>query len=208
MATALRIVLDVTSKGSQDPENDLARRADAAWALLQDGNSRFIAERPWYRRDVTAARATAATQHPEAAVLACVDSRLVAESLFDCDFGQLVVARTAGQVTDEATIGSLEFAVNQLSVPLVVVLGHENCGAIALALTASREGTAGDAYLTRRLEPSAMHGLENAPHDPAGAAMRHQVGSTVAQLRERPAFAGARVIGAHYGLASGQVHPL
>lgn len=73
-------------------------------------------------------------QHPMAAVLGCADSRVPVELLFDTGFGDLFVVRNAGTMSSAASIGSLEFAVGHLGVPVIVVLGHDRCGAVQAAL--------------------------------------------------------------------------
>ncbi|GAA4921121.1 carbonic anhydrase [Stackebrandtia albiflava] len=174
---------------------------------LLDGNRRFAAGKPKYPRDIAAARATATEQHPAAAVFTCVDSRVPAETIFDCDFGQLIVVRTAGQVPDPASVASLGFAVKELSVPLVMVLGHERCGAIELAVEACRPD-AGDApggYLVERLRPVATEAWGHDPERPQATAMRLQVRSVVRQLVESGECEGATVVGARYDLDSGLV---
>ncbi|MFQ3563192.1 carbonic anhydrase, partial [Streptomyces gramineus] len=79
-------------------------------------------------------RVPAGGRHPFAAILGCIDSRVVPELVFDQGLGDLLCIRTAGQVLDEAVLGSLQYGVEELRVPLVVVLGHERCGAVAATL--------------------------------------------------------------------------
>lgn len=181
-------------------------RARAALRLLLDGNRRFVAGSPLYPRDISAARAAAAQQRPVAAVFTCVDSRVTAESLFDCDFGQLIVVRTAGHVLDDAAAHSLDFAVEQLNVPLVVVLGHQRCGAVALAVDGLRDPDAAPAgFLADELSGPAGEALDSRAVDPYRETMCRQVTVTVSRLRARPAMAAATVRGAHYDLDDGTV---
>ncbi|WP_091848152.1 carbonic anhydrase [Bifidobacterium commune] len=98
--------------------------------MLQ-GNARFAcggAEHP--RQDKQTRESLIDGQHPDAAVLSCSDSRVPPEILFDQGLGDMFTVRTAGQILDDAVIGSLEYAVTNLGVSLLVVLGHEHCGAI------------------------------------------------------------------------------
>lgn len=142
-----------------------------------------------------------------AAVFTCVDSRVTAESLFDCDFGQLIVVRTAGHVLDEASAGSLEFAATQLSVPLVIVLGHERCGAISLAVNTLRSETkprdAG--FLVDRLREPVGKALSESGQDPYRSAMLLQIDQTVSMLRARKGLAQTKIVGARYDLDEGTV---
>ncbi|MGH8792360.1 MAG: carbonic anhydrase [Stackebrandtia sp.] len=210
---------DAAGDRTQEPDDAKAERlrdvtsAEAILRMLLDGNQRFVNAKPRHRRDIHAARAAAAEQHPLAAVFTCVDSRVTVESLFDCDFGQLIVVRTAGHVADRAAVGSLEFAVDEFDVPLVVVLGHERCGAIATALDVIADDpqtvTGGSAaYLADRLRPPATKALKTRPRDASSAAVRFQVEDTVAALRERleeDMEQDVVVVGACYDLDAGTV---
>ena len=109
--------------------------AEEAWQRLTEGNERFAAERLQNKSLGAARRAVLAQgQHPFAIVLTCSDSRLAPELLFDQGLGDLFVVRVAGNVSEPFALGSIEYAVEHLHVPLVVVLGHEKCGAVAAAL--------------------------------------------------------------------------
>ncbi|SHN45609.1 carbonic anhydrase [Cryptosporangium aurantiacum] len=112
---------------------------DEAYALMVAGNARFAAGTPARPNQDDARRVQlVAGQEPFAAVLGCADSRVPAEIVFDQGLGDLFVCRTAGPIVDFAVLGSIEFAIAYLHVPLVVVMGHESCGALkAAAETAS-----------------------------------------------------------------------
>ena len=181
--------------------------ASAILSGLLEGNGRFVAGRPRYQRDITAARKTAAGQQPSAAVFTCIDSRVLAESIFDCDFGQMMVARTAGHVPDRAAVDSLEFAAAELGVSLLVVLGHERCGAISAALHAVENGTPDPGYLVEQLWQPASQAIAETPEgeDPAPLALRLQVRRTVADLSRREHLEGVLVVGATYDLDTGKV---
>jgi len=102
---------------------------------LKDGNDRFAADKPTAKHLDSARREKLAKgQRPFAVVLGCADSRVAPELIFDQELGDLFVVRVAGNITDPALIGSIEFALLNLKVPLVVVLGHEECGAVKAAL--------------------------------------------------------------------------
>jgi len=102
---------------------------------LKDGNARFVADKP-AKKDLGAKRRAelAKGQRPFAVVLTCSDSRVAPELIFDQGLGDLFVLRVAGNVTDPVVLGSIEYAVDHLKTPLVVVLGHEKCGAVAAAV--------------------------------------------------------------------------
>lgn len=105
------------------------------WSEMQRGNARFVAGEPRHpRQDVERRHELAHTQTPRAALFGCADSRLAAEIIFDKGLGDLFVIRNAGQVISDSVIGSLEYAVAVLDVPLIVVLGHDECGAVRAAI--------------------------------------------------------------------------
>jgi len=104
------------------------------WYKLIEGNMRFV-QGLFQGRNLLDLRSTLALgQQPEAAVLCCSDSRVPAEIIFDQSLGDLFVVRTAGLVLDPTSIGSLEYAVAHLHVPLLVIKGHESCGAVTAAV--------------------------------------------------------------------------
>ena len=105
------------------------------WQEMVRGNARFVAGEPRHpRQDVDTRHELAGGQRPRAALFGCADSRLAAEIIFDKGLGDLFVVRNAGQVISDSVIGSLEYAVAVLDVPLIVVLGHDECGAVKAAI--------------------------------------------------------------------------
>ncbi|WP_199280485.1 carbonic anhydrase [Salinibacterium sp. CAN_S4] len=99
------------------------------------GNERFVRGEPLHpRQDVERREALVGQQTPHAALFGCSDSRLAAEIIFDKGIGDLFVVRNAGQIISDSVIGSLEYAVSVLDVPLIVVLGHDSCGAVLAAI--------------------------------------------------------------------------
>jgi carbonic anhydrase len=125
-----------------------------ALQVLLDGNKRYVtskAEHP----DQTADRRVevASGQHPIAIILSCSDSRVPPEILFDQGLGDLFVMRTAGNVLDDAVLGSIEYGVAELEIPLLVVLGHERCGAVK-ATVEGHEVPGHIAYLVKAIKPA------------------------------------------------------
>lgn len=185
-----------------------------ALAELLDGNRRFLSRQPIHGHDVTAAAAASSgDQHPYAVVLGCIDSRVPLEAIFDQTFGSICVVRSGAHVLDQAILGSVEFAVSALGAPLVMVLGHERCGAVASTVDAVRSGvrpTGPVGYLVDQIT-SAVTDVGLAHPDVYGAATRRHVARTVATIRGQIALAGALragtldVVGAVYDLASGRV---
>jgi len=187
-----------------------------ALADLLAGNRRFVDRRPRYGHDVRAATATADGQEPFAVVVGCLDSRLPAESIFDQTFGSICVVRSGGHVLDRAVVGSVEFAVSGLGVALIMVLGHERCGAVAATVEAVRTGQelpGGMGYLINEIAPSVREVGADQPDAPA-LAMRRHVARTAARLETSEIVAAAvaagdvAVVGAVYDLATGQVNLL
>ncbi|MCL2514875.1 MAG: carbonic anhydrase [Microbacteriaceae bacterium] len=126
-----------------------------AWQMLVEGNKRFVAGAPQHPHQDTALREKLADgQRPRVALFGCSDSRLAAEIIFDLGLGDAFVIRNAGQVASASAIGSIEYAVGVLEVPLILVLGHDNCGAVRAAI----DSQAADApeltpHITELIEP-------------------------------------------------------
>jgi carbonic anhydrase len=105
------------------------------WLEMQRGNERFVNGEPRHpRQDVEQRHRSVGGQTPRAALFGCSDSRLAAEIIFDKGLGDLFVVRNAGQVISDSVLGSLEYAVAVLGVPLIIVLGHDECGAVQAAI--------------------------------------------------------------------------
>lgn len=131
-----------------------------AWAALRDGNHRFVAgDREHPHQDADRRTEVAAGQTPFALVFGCSDSRVSAEIVFDRGLGDLFVVRTAGHVVDTGVLGSIEFGVAHLQIPLVVVLGHDSCGAIAASVAAYSSGEMPGGFVrdvVERVTPSVL----------------------------------------------------
>lgn len=190
----------------------MTRPASEAWARLAEGNERFVGDRPEHPRQDAQRRAELAEgQQPVAAVLGCSDSRVAAEVLFDQGLGDLFVIRNAGQIASGSAIASIEYAVAVLGVPLVVVLGHDRCGAVQAAIDAAGP----DAPLLPPLIAAHIQAvrpaIEAAGTDPAAVGEAH-LESTVASLLAASDLLSAAVadgsvdvVGANYRLAEGRV---
>jgi carbonic anhydrase len=130
-----------------------------AWQRLLGGNHAWTSGRAGSgeRRDQARRMQTHHVQHPVAAVLTCSDSRVPAEIVFGQGIGDLFVVRTAGHTVDTAVLGSLEYAVEVLNVPLLVVLGHTGCGAVGAAVTVADGGSAIDGHIHTIAEQISTH---------------------------------------------------
>ena len=115
-------------------QDEVEGTASGVWSRMLAGNRRFAEGKPEHpNRGAEAREALVDTHAPEAAILSCSDARVSPDIIFDSGLGDLFTVRTAGQIIDEAVIASLEYAVTVLGVRLLVVLGHQNCGAIKQA---------------------------------------------------------------------------
>ncbi|MFI5496424.1 carbonic anhydrase [Actinoplanes sp. NPDC051859] len=184
-----------------------------AFDLLLTGNSRFVAGTPQHPNQDAARRAEIAPgQQPFAVLFGCSDSRLSAEIIFDRGLGDLFVVRTAGHVMGAEVIGSIEYGVGVLDCPLVVVLGHDSCGAIAAACAALEDGVAPAGYVrdvVERVTPSVL-AARAAGRVTADEILAEHVKHTVdllldrsRVLAERVATGQAAVVGLCYRLADG-----
>jgi carbonic anhydrase len=131
-----------------------------AWAKLARGNERFVAGEH-YHPNQDAARRDSLTQGqtPIAVFFGCADSRVAAEIIFDRGLGDLFVVRTAGHVIDPGVLGSIEFGVGILDIPLVVILGHDSCGAVSATVEAVQSGVMPRGYvrdIVERVTPSVL----------------------------------------------------
>ncbi|MFD4738000.1 carbonic anhydrase [Streptomyces virginiae] len=140
--------------------DDLSLTPSEAFELLLAGNQRFTAGTPEHPNQDAARRTeTAPAQRPFAVLFGCSDSRLAAEIIFDRGLGDLFVVRTAGHVAGAEVLGSIEYAVSVLDSPLVVVLGHDTCGAVAATRTALADGVVATGYVRdviERVTPSVL----------------------------------------------------
>jgi carbonic anhydrase len=162
-----------------------------------------------------AARRTklATSQSPYAIIVSCSDSRVGPELVFDQDLGEIFVIRTAGEVLDDPGLGSIEYAVEHLHSPLIVVLGHERCGAVSAAV-AGGEAPGHVAALVKAIQP-AVQSTKGQAGDPIDIAVRanvrdvvHQLESTAPILSESVHAGHLKIVGAYYDLDTGEVSPV
>jgi carbonic anhydrase len=133
------LAISLASLAHAQPEST----PDSVWKALQEGNARFAAGKPLHPHQSPERRTEIAeTQKPPAVVIGCSDSRTAPELVFDQGLGDLFVTRLAGNIVDDAAVGSIEFAVGALGAKLIVVLGHERCGAVDAALKGVKAGGA------------------------------------------------------------------
>ncbi|MEU7642550.1 carbonic anhydrase [Streptomyces sp. NPDC039016] len=184
-----------------------------AFELLLAGNERFVAGAPEHpNQDATRRAQTAPAQRPFAVLFGCSDSRLAAEIIFDRGLGDLFVVRTAGHVMGAEVFGSIEYGVDVLDCPLVVVLGHDSCGAVGAACAALEDGMAPAGYVRDVVERvtssvlAARAAGRVAAEEILDEHIRHTVDLLLDRSRvlaERVAAGQATVVGLCYRLADG-----
>jgi len=185
---------------------------DSALAELKDGNAHHAGHRYKHPHETAERlRQLASGQHPHAEVLSCADSRVPPEILFDQGLGDLFVVRVAGNVVSDTELGSLEYGAEHLHVPLLIVLGHQRCGAVTAAVEGG-EVPGHISALTELLRP-AVEKTRGMPGDRVENAVRANVEMVVKQLRtsgpvlEKLVSRGElKVVGAIYSLDTGQVN--
>jgi carbonic anhydrase len=182
--------------------------ADAALAKLKEGNARFSGSKVSEGKPTAARRAeTAQAQHPFAIVLGCADSRTAPEIVFDQNIGDLFVIRTAGNLVDDHALGSIEYAVAHLGTRLIVVLGHERCGAVKAALE-SDHAPGHIESLVRDIQP-AIKAAKGKPGDALAAAVAENARQVAAQIKAKAELGDlakeVRIVSAVYDLDTGKV---
>ncbi|MBM7831395.1 carbonic anhydrase [Agromyces cerinus] len=194
------------------------------WRELRSGNTRFVEGKPLHpRQDVDRRASLAHAQRPLVAIFGCSDSRLAAEIIFDVGLGDAFVVRNAGQVVTPSSLGSLEYAVGLLHVPLVIVLAHDECGAVRAAIDSEAEDATPlpvhIAGLVEKIVPAVRKvagGAADAPVDPAhvdtGFVGREHLRNTVTELvaasemiSDAIAAGTLAIVGANYRLFEGRV---
>jgi carbonic anhydrase len=194
-----------------------------AWRRLREGNGRFVSGTSAHpNQDASRRQSLAEQQNPFAVIFGCSDSRLAAEIIFDVGLGDAFVVRNAGQVISDSVLGSLEYVVGVLGVPLILVLGHDECGAVRAAI----DSQAPDApplpahidSIVARIVPAVRRvagGDASAPIEPddvdAGFVGREHLRDTVAELLDSSemisdaiAAGTLAIVGANYRLFEGR----
>jgi carbonic anhydrase len=195
---------------------------DQALQLLKQGNEKFVADNPMQATMSRDRRLEIAQgQTPFAVLVSCSDSRVPPELLFGRGLGELFIVRNAGNTVDTTALGSIQYAVAELGVPLVLVMGHERCGAVDAALAVVEKNAAFPGSIGQMLEPivpAALQAKSTAPastsrEDVLDMAVRENVRRVVTRLRTaaepimlEPLKSGKlKVVGARYDLDDGSV---
>lgn len=188
---------------------------DAALAKLREGNAAFVKGGACAPAGGARIAPLAAGQAPFAVVVGCSDSRVPPEHVFDAGLGELFIVRVAGNTVDRSALGSVEYAVAALGVPLVVVLGHGGCGAVEAAMKIATEKTSYPGAIGDMVKPivPAVLKAKAAGGDLMTNSIRANVVETVGQLHRsgktlgEPLQAGRlKIVGGVYDLATGAVN--
>lgn len=190
------------------------RTPSEAWRALQEGNARFISgDKLHPHQDAQRRESLAQSQKPFAVIFGCSDSRLAAEIIFDLGLGDAFVIRTAGQVIDNAVLGSLEFAIDVLGTPLIMVLGHDSCGAVTATRDSVESGELPTGFqrdLVERITPSVLQAKRSGQADLQDMVVEHTKQTAARMLDQSTVISGAvsrgeaAVIGVFYHLADGK----
>lgn len=188
---------------------------DDALAMLKIGNENFVAGKLNHvHMDGQWRQTIAKGQHPFAILVGCSDSRVPPELLFQTGLGDLFIVRVAGNTVDLVGLGSIEYAVEHLGVPLVVVLGHERCGAVSAAVATVKENASYDNAIEAMVAPIVPAVLTSQPMegDLLDNSVRENVRRVVERLKvstnvlsEKLESGALKIVGARYDLDEGKV---
>lgn len=199
-----RIILMKTTKAKITAEQALH------WLL--EGNKKFCEEHYDVHPTISEITELVGGQHPFAAIVACSDSRVPPNEIFDCDLGEIFVVRTAGNVIGEFELGSIEYAVEHLGCPLIMVLGHRNCGAVAGAST----WTGGEGALAAIMDevmPSLNRARSEAGDENSAISLAelYNIDNSINRLKQSELLRElpeGTIVGAMYDISTGKVEIL
>lgn len=212
MLTASDLLWQVKqAKAAEIPSNSPeSLTPDAALQKLIEGNQRFIQHHPQYPdQSELRLHEVAQAQHPFATILSCADSRVPAEIVFDQGIGDIFDVRIAGNIATHEAIGSIEYAVVLLGSPLLMVMGHERCGAVTAAV--KKESLPGDiSTFVQAIQP-AVKKVKDQPGDAVENAVVANVQYQIERLKhsklltKRVESGKLKIVGGRYDLDTGRV---
>jgi carbonic anhydrase len=184
---------------------------EVALRKLLDGNARYVSAGPAYPNPTVARRTEIIKgQHPFAIIVGCSDSRVPPEIIFDQGLGDLFIVRLAGHVLNDEVLGSIEYAVEHLGARLIMVLGHDRCGAVT-AVVQGGEAPGHIGSIFNAMAP-AVQKAKDQPGNLLENAIRENVAMVVEQLKSSAPLlqslvknGGLKIVGAHYHLDDGKV---
>jgi carbonic anhydrase len=205
---ALTVALALTSWTLAAEHETPSVPPDEALSRLKSGNDRFASSKMSSEKPVAARRTeTAKTQHPFAIVVGCADSRTAPEIIFDENIGDLFVVRTAGNLVDDYALGSIEYGVEHLGARLIVVLGHQRCGAVTAAMAS--ESAPGHINSLVRDIHAAVVASKDRGGDALANAIHENDDMVAAKIRKEAQFgelsSQVKVVEGYYDLDTGKV---
>lgn len=211
MKSLLALFISVTGFSVFAADTTAGPDPDTALRELLAGNKRYVADKASRPHQSSARRTEVAKgQHPSAIILGCADSRVPPEVIFDAGLGDLFVVRVAGNIATDEALGSIEYAVEHLGARLIVVLGHERCGAVDAAV----KGGAAEGHVGKLIEAivPAVKQTKGQPGDAVENAMRANVLRMAGLVQKDEPLAKptskVKVVGARYDLDTGAVELL
>lgn len=210
LISALAGCTNTNSDKASEPERITVTSAEEALKELKEGNEEFISGNTAELRADLAENG----QAPYAVVITCSDSRVAPEVLFNTTMGEIFTIRTAGNVVGEFEIGSVEYGVEHLGAPLVVVMGHSNCGAVSAALGGEAEGSIQN--IIDEITPSVAEAKKIETDESAVSALAENLNiqNTIQKLRTSTILShlesegDVKIIGAKYDIKDGSVEIL
>jgi len=214
MAAVVTVVFGAVVFASSGHAKEEGVSAEKAWERLMKGNKRFVSGKMIHEKQGKKWRQEIAkAQKPLAVVLTCSDSRLAPEIIFDRGLGEIFVVRTAGNVVDSIAIGSIEYAIEHLGTKLVVVLGHERCGAVKATVDGGKVSP-NIAAIAKKIAPSVKK-AKKSEGDLVDNSVKENVTAVVQELEaSKPVINkmikddNVEVIGAYYDLDNGKVRKI
>ena len=216
IAVTITPAISQTAAQHESTKQTTSQSIDQIWNSLIAGNKRFVGGKAGAHDLVSQRHNLAKTQHPLVAVLSCSDSRVPPEVIFDQGLGDLFVVRAAGNSADPMGIGSLEYAVEHLGTVLIVVLGHQSCGAVTAACSGEKVPSSNlEAVVEPITESCRAAKAQHATDDLVDFAIRAHVHETANQLVAHSEIlkhahdeGKLNIVEAYYSLDSGTVSRL
>ncbi|AUS99357.1 carbonic anhydrase [Nostoc sp. CENA543] len=210
MVTAGDLLGQVKQAQAASPPASESLSADVALQKLLEGNRRFVERKPQYPDQYpTRLQELASAQHPFATILSCADSRVPPEMIFDQGLGDIFDVRVAGNISTPETLGSIEYAVAFLGTPLLMVMGHERCGAVTAAVR--NESVPGDISSFIKAIKPAVARVKKKPGDAVENAVVANVQYQIERLKRSKVLSAQiksgklKVVGGRYDLDTGSV---
>lgn len=220
-STVNAAIKPLTNAGSEVLSKEMRDKMTPASVLdeLMAGNKRFLANSLTPHNLQAQVKNAAGGQNPKAIILSCIDSRVLVEEVFDESIGDVFVARVAGNVVDDDILGSMEYACKYAGAKLVMVVGHESCGAVKAAVDNVVDGKI--TTLVEKIKPAVadnkmMPGEKSSKnHELVDAVCKSNVKNNIALIRKSSAILNQmekdgkiKIVGAYYDLDSGAVSPV